>query len=63
VTQDKRKSIKKQKLRFLRHQLYWLCWTWQDNKGLFSSEANFELMIRISMLDSTIFNEDAEVAE
>lgn len=63
MTQDKRKSIKKQVVWFLRHQLYWLCWTWQDYKGLFSSEADSELMIRISMLDSMILNEDVEVAE
>jgi hypothetical protein len=62
VTKDKRKSPQEQELWFLRHQLYWLCWTWQDYKGLFSSEANFEFMIRmtgglarvirVSMLDS-----------
>lgn len=62
MTKDKRKSVKEQELRFLRHQLYWLCWTWQDYKGLFSSEADFQFMIRmtgglarvirVSMLDS-----------
>ena len=62
MTKDKRKSPQEQELSFLRHQLYWLCWTWQDYKELFSSEANFEFMIRmtgglarvmrVSMLDS-----------
>ncbi len=62
MTKDKHKSAQKQEYQFLRQQLYWLCWTWQDYKGLFSSEADFEFMIRmtgglarvirVSMLDS-----------
>jgi len=62
VTKVKQKSAQQQEYQFLRQQLYWLCWTWQDYKGLFSSEADFEFMIsmtgglarviRVSMLDS-----------
>jgi hypothetical protein len=61
MNNDRAKSPQEEEYRALRRQLYWLCWTWQDYKGLFSSEENFDLMcmivgglanvIRVSMLD------------
>ncbi len=66
MTESETKSDCQQGVRFLRHQLYWLYWTWNYYKGLFSSETNFELMIRttgglarairVSMLDSIQLN-------
>jgi hypothetical protein len=61
MNKDTAESAQEMEYRFLRQQLYWLCWTWQDYKGLFSSEESFDLMvrmvgglakvIRVSMLD------------
>ena len=58
---DHAEPAQEKEYQFLRSQLYWLCWTLQDYKKLFSSEESFELMcrvvgslasvIRLSMLD------------
>lgn len=62
MTKGKQRLVRRQEYKCLRQRLYWLCWTWQDYKGLFSSEDDFDLMtritgglanvIRVSMLDS-----------
>ena len=61
MSNNRAKSPQEEEYRVIRSQLYWLCWTWQDYKELFSSEENFDLMcrivgglanvIRVSMLD------------
>lgn len=66
MTKEKQKSAQKQEYQFLRQQLYWLCGTWQEYMGLFSSEDDFEFInkmtdglarvIRVSMLDSIQLN-------